>query len=59
MVVRQILFIQGGGADVHDEWENKLADSLRVKLGFGYQLSYPRRDRCRLAQVAEVVRTLA
>jgi predicted alpha/beta hydrolase family esterase len=26
---RQILFIQGGGAGVHDEWDSKLFDSLR------------------------------
>jgi pimeloyl-ACP methyl ester carboxylesterase len=40
--VHQILFIQGGGADVHDKWDNKLVDSLRAKLGSGYELSYPR-----------------
>ena len=26
---RQILFIQGGGVDAHDEWDDKLVDSLR------------------------------
>jgi hypothetical protein len=26
---RQILFIQGGGAGTHDEWDNKLVESLR------------------------------
>ncbi|MEP7191263.1 MAG: hypothetical protein ABI903_00175 [Actinomycetota bacterium] len=25
---RQILFIQGGGAGTHDEWDNKLVESL-------------------------------
>jgi pimeloyl-ACP methyl ester carboxylesterase len=39
---RQILFIQGGGAGVHDEWDDKLVDSLRRELGDGYQVRYPR-----------------
>jgi pimeloyl-ACP methyl ester carboxylesterase len=39
---RQILFIQGGGAGVHDEWDNKLFDSLRRELGDGYEVRYPR-----------------
>jgi pimeloyl-ACP methyl ester carboxylesterase len=39
---RQILFIQGGGAGGHDEWDNKLFDSLRRELGGGYELRYPR-----------------
>ena len=39
---RQILFIQGGGAGVHDEWDDKLADSLRRELGDGYEVRYPR-----------------
>jgi pimeloyl-ACP methyl ester carboxylesterase len=39
---RQILFIQGGGAGVHDEWDNKLVESLRRELGDGYELGYPR-----------------
>jgi predicted alpha/beta hydrolase family esterase len=38
----QILFIQGGGADVHDEWDDKLVDSLRRELGAGYEVRYPR-----------------
>ena len=25
---RQILFIQGGGAGTHDDWDNKLVESL-------------------------------
>ena len=25
---KQLLFIQGGGADVHDQWDNKLVESL-------------------------------
>jgi len=39
---RQILFIQGGGAGVHDEWDNELFDSLRRELGDGYEVRYPR-----------------
>jgi hypothetical protein len=39
---RQVLFVQGGGADVHDEWDNKLVDSLRRELGAGYRVRYPR-----------------
>src|SRR3954451_13311034 len=32
---RQILFIQGGGADTHDGWDDQLVDSLRRGLGEG------------------------
>jgi hypothetical protein len=39
---RQILFIQGGGAGAHDEWDGKLAESLRRELGAGYEVRYPR-----------------
>ncbi|MFE9959986.1 alpha/beta fold hydrolase [Micromonospora sp. NPDC005299] len=39
---RQILFIQGGGAGAHDEWDDKLVDSLRRELGDGYEVRYPR-----------------
>lgn len=39
---RQILFVQGGGAGVHDEWDDKLVDSLRRGLGEGYEVRYPR-----------------
>ena len=41
-MTRQILFVQGGGAGVHDEWDNKLVDSLRRELGPGYDVRYPR-----------------
>ncbi len=41
-VTRQILFIQGGGGSVHDEWDDKLVDSLRRELGDGYDVRYPR-----------------
>ncbi len=40
--MRQILFVQGGGADVHDIWDNTLVDSLRRELGPGYEIRYPR-----------------
>lgn len=39
---RQVLFIQGGGAGVHDEWDDKLVASLRDALGPDYALLYPR-----------------
>ncbi len=39
---RQILFIQGCGAGAHDEWDDKLAESLRRELGNEYEVRYPR-----------------
>ena len=39
---KQVLFIQGGGAGAHDEWDNKLVESLGRSLGPGYEISYPR-----------------
>ena len=39
---RQILFIQGGGAGAHDEWDDKLVESLRQGLGDEYEVRYPR-----------------
>jgi hypothetical protein len=36
------LFIQGGGAGAHDEWDDKLAESLRRDLGGEYEVRYPR-----------------
>ena len=39
---RQILFIQGGGAGVHDGWDDKLFESLKRELGEGYEVRYPR-----------------
>jgi pimeloyl-ACP methyl ester carboxylesterase len=41
-VKRQLLFVQGGGAGTHDEWDNKLVDSLRRELGHAYEVRYPR-----------------
>lgn len=39
---RHVLFIQGGGAGVHDDWDARLVDSLRGELGTGYEVFYPR-----------------
>ena len=39
---RQLLFIQGGGAGVHDEWDDKLVESLKRELGPEYEIRYPR-----------------
>jgi pimeloyl-ACP methyl ester carboxylesterase len=39
---RQVLFIQGGGAGVHDDWDDKLSESLGRELGNGHEVRYPR-----------------
>lgn len=39
---RQVLFIQGGGAGAHDEWDNRLVESLVRELGAAYEIRYPR-----------------
>ncbi len=36
-----VLFVQGGGEDVHDQWDDKLVESLRNELGAGYTIRYP------------------
>lgn len=41
-MVKQILFVQGAGPDVHDGWDNWLADDLQRQLGNGYVVRYPR-----------------
>jgi pimeloyl-ACP methyl ester carboxylesterase len=41
-MTRQILFIQGGGADVHDAWDHKLVTSLESELGPDAEIRYPR-----------------
>jgi len=41
-MTKQILFIQGGGANVHDTWDDKLVASLESELGQGYDVRYPR-----------------
>lgn len=43
--VRQVLFVQGAGAGVHDEWDAALVDSLRRELGDGWEIRYPRMPR--------------
>ena len=40
---KQILFVQGGGENVHDQWDNALVNSLRHELGPGYDIAYPRK----------------
>jgi pimeloyl-ACP methyl ester carboxylesterase len=42
VAVRQLLFVQGGGAGTHDAWDNRLVDSLRRHLADGYEIRYPR-----------------
>jgi len=39
---RQVLFVQGAGERVHDEWDDKLVASLTTKLGPSYEIRYPR-----------------
>jgi predicted alpha/beta hydrolase family esterase len=39
--MRQILFVQGGGEGVHDQWDNHLVDSLRAELGPASEIRYP------------------
>ena len=39
---RHVLFIQGAGAGTHDEWDDKLVDSLRRELGDAWEIRYPR-----------------
>jgi predicted alpha/beta hydrolase family esterase len=40
--MRQVLFIQGGGAAAHDEWDDKLVASLERELGDKCEVRYPR-----------------
>ncbi|GAA4967790.1 alpha/beta hydrolase [Actinoplanes utahensis] len=40
--MRQVLFVQGGGAGTYDEWDGRLVDSLRRELGDGWEVRYPR-----------------
>ncbi|MGV3619819.1 MAG: alpha/beta hydrolase [Archangium sp.] len=39
---KQVLFIQGGGEGAHDEWDQKLVDSLKRALGDEWDVRYPR-----------------
>jgi predicted alpha/beta hydrolase family esterase len=38
----QLLFVQGAGEGTHDQWDNKLVESLVGELGAGYGIHYPR-----------------
>src|SRR5215218_1690030 len=40
--IRRIMFIQGGGEGTHDDWDDKLVDSVRRELGDGFDVRYPR-----------------
>jgi hypothetical protein len=42
MPATEVLFVQGAGDRVHDEWDRKLFDSLRRELGRQYEVQYPR-----------------
>jgi predicted alpha/beta hydrolase family esterase len=39
---RPVLFIQGAGEGTHDDWDDKLVDSLRRELGQAWEVRYPR-----------------
>ena len=42
-MTRHVLFVQGGGeSGTHDEWDNKLVESLERELGPHYNVLYPR-----------------
>jgi pimeloyl-ACP methyl ester carboxylesterase len=38
----EVLFIQGGGENVHDGWDDELVADLRRKLGSSFEIVYPR-----------------
>jgi predicted alpha/beta hydrolase family esterase len=40
--MRQVVFVQGGGAGVHDDWDIRLVEDLGRRLGAGYAIHYPR-----------------
>jgi predicted alpha/beta hydrolase family esterase len=42
VVKKHVLFVQGAGADVHEQWDKKLAKSLERELGEGFTVRYPR-----------------
>ena len=56
----QVLFVQGGGgANVHDEWDSKLVESLGRELGPDYEIRYPRmpdEDDPKFARWAQTLR---
>ena len=42
MGIRQVLFIQGAGTGVHDDWDQLLAANLQHALEDRYEVRYPR-----------------
>lgn len=40
--MRDVLFVQGAGSNVHADWDIHLVDSLRRELGPQYNVLYPR-----------------
>jgi hypothetical protein len=38
----QVLFIQGGGKAVHDQWDHRIVENLERELGPDYEVRYPR-----------------
>jgi hypothetical protein len=41
-MTKQVLLIQGGGEGTHEEWDNKILESLERELGPDYIICYPR-----------------
>jgi hypothetical protein len=41
-MTNQVLFIQGAGEGAHDQWDNKLVESLERELGQEYVVRCPR-----------------
>ena len=41
-MTKQVGFVQGGGEGTHDDWDNKLVESLERELGSDYEIRYPR-----------------
>jgi predicted alpha/beta hydrolase family esterase len=41
-MLRQILFVQGGGEGAHENWDRKLVESLQHELGREYEIRYPK-----------------
>ena len=40
--MKDVLFVQGAGEDVHANWDSHLVESLRSELGPQYDVRYPR-----------------
>ena len=41
-MTQQVLFVQGGGEGVHDEWDNRIVEGLEQELGPDFAVRYPR-----------------